>query len=86
MAVLVTNPAIEISGVAAIFSEKVAVKVTTPEVIILSESLDESVSVAFEVGEGQVPQTGLFIDVNPELLEKLFGSDVILVTHQPLMS
>ena len=48
--VLVTNPAIEISGVAAIFSEKVAVRVTTPEVIMLSESLDEIVRVAFEVG------------------------------------
>jgi hypothetical protein len=59
MAVLVTNPAIEISGVAAIFSEKVAVKVTTPEVIMLSESFDESVSVAFEVGEGQVPKTAI---------------------------
>ena len=58
MAVLVTNPAMEISGVAAIFSEKVAVKVTTPEVMMLSESFDESVSVAFEVGGGQVPHCG----------------------------
>ena len=70
MAVLVTNPAMEISGLATIFSENVAVRVTTPEVIMLSESLDEIVSVAFEVGEGQVPQTGLFIDVNAERLEK----------------
>ncbi len=46
------------SGVAAIFSEKVAVRVTTPEVMMLSESLDESVRVAFEVGEGQVPHWG----------------------------
>ena len=45
MAVLVTNPAMEISGVAAIFSEKVAVRVTTPEVMILSESLEVMVSV-----------------------------------------
>ena len=59
MDVLVTNPAMEISGVAAIFSENVAVKVTTPEVMMLSESFDESVSVAFEVGGGQVPQTGI---------------------------
>ena len=46
MAVLVTNPAMEISGVAAMFSEKVAVRVTTPEVIILPESLLVKVKVA----------------------------------------
>ena len=55
MAVLVTNPAIEISGVAAIFSEKVAVRVTTPEVMTLSESLLVMVNVAVE---GQTPQLG----------------------------
>ena len=59
MAVLVTNPAMEMSGVATIFSENVAVRVTTLEVIILSESLDESVRVAFEVGGGQVPHWGV---------------------------
>ena len=48
MAVLVTSPAIEISGVAAIFSEKVAVRVTTPEVMMLSESLEVMVRVAGE--------------------------------------
>ena len=46
IAVLVTNPAIEISGVAAMFSENVAVRVTTPEVIMLSESLLVRVNVA----------------------------------------
>ena len=56
MAVLVTNPAIEISGVAAIFSEKVAVIVTTPEVIILSESLLVKVKVACD---GHVPKTAI---------------------------
>ena len=42
---LVTNPVIETSGVAAIFSENKAVIVTTPEVIILSESVLDSVTV-----------------------------------------
>ena len=51
MAVLVTHPAMEISGVAAMFSEKAAVRVTTPEVIILSESLLVSVNVASEFPE-----------------------------------
>jgi hypothetical protein len=46
MVVLVTNPAMDISGVAATFSEKEAVIVTTPEVIILSESLLVKVKVA----------------------------------------
>ena len=35
----------EISGVAAMFSENVAVRVTTPEVIMLSESLEVMVRV-----------------------------------------
>ena len=37
MAVLVTKPAIAIVGVACIFKSKVAVKVTIPEVITVSE-------------------------------------------------
>ena len=48
MAVSVTNPVMVISGVAAIFSENVAVRVTTPDVMILSESLEVMVSVAGE--------------------------------------
>ena len=39
MTVSVTIPDIVISGEAAMISEKVAVRVTTPEVITLSESL-----------------------------------------------
>ena len=84
MAVLLTNPAMEISGVAAIFSEKVAVRVTTPEVIMLSESLEESVRVAFEIGGGHVPQRGLFDVVNGLYAENEEGSEVIFDTHQPL--
>ena len=77
MAVLVTNPAMDTSGVAAIFSEKVAVRVTTPDVMILSESLDESVRVAFEVGDGHVPQIGLFSFDNEDPNEKLVGAEDI---------
>ena len=72
----------EISGVDAIFSEKVAVRVTTPEVTTLSESLLVRVSVAFEL---QVPHTGLFSFDKGESLEKLVGSEEIFGTHQPLM-
>ena len=49
----------EISGLAVIFSEKVAVTVTTPEVITLSESLLVRVNVACD---GHVPQFGKLID------------------------
>ena len=55
IAVSVTTPAIETKGVAAMLSEKVAVTVTTPLVIILSESLLVIVAVVW----GQVPQMGL---------------------------
>jgi hypothetical protein len=44
----VTTPAIEIFGEAFIFIEKVAVRVTWPVVIILSESLEVMVRVAGE--------------------------------------
>ena len=83
MVVLVTNPAMDISGVAAMFSEKVPVIVTTPEVIILSESLLVSVNVACEL---QVPQMGLFSFDSGELAEKPLGSELIKGTHQPLRS
>ena len=49
MVVFVTKPAMERVGVASIFSEKVAVSVTTPEVMIVSvfiPSSTESVKVA----------------------------------------
>ena len=55
MAVLVTCPAIDIYGEAAMFSEKEAVIVTIPEVIKLSESLVVIDKVA---GEGHVPHMG----------------------------
>ena len=42
---MVTTPDIEIVGEAVIFSEKVAVRVTCPEVITLSESSDVIASV-----------------------------------------
>ena len=64
------------------FSEKVAVTVTTPEVITLSESLLERVNVALE---GQVPHKGLFSFVRGELLEKLPGSELMVGTHQLLI-
>lgn len=48
MAVLVTKPEIEIKGDGAMGLEKVAVRVTTPDVITLSESLLVRVNVASE--------------------------------------
>ena len=72
----------EISGLAAIFSEKVAVTVTTPEVILLSESLLERVNVACEL---HVPQTGLFSFDRGASVENEDGSELIEGTHHPLM-
>ena len=46
-------------GVANIFSEKVAVKVTIPEVIIVSELTRSSLDNVNVAIEGQVPQFGL---------------------------
>jgi hypothetical protein len=48
IATLVTTPDIEIVGEAFIFIEKVAVRVTCPVVITLSESLEVMVRVAGE--------------------------------------
>ena len=72
----------EISGLATIFSEKVAVTVTTPEVMILSESLLERVNVACEL---HVPQRGLFSFDSGALRENSNGSELIEATHHPLM-
>ena len=81
MAVLVTSPAMEISGLAAIFSEKVAVIVTTPEVMILSESLLVRVNVACEL---HVPQIGLFSFDRGAFLENSIAQNME-GTHHPLM-
>ena len=58
MAVLVTKPETDMVGVANIFSEKVAVKVTIPEVIIVSELTRSSLDNVNVAVEGQVPQFG----------------------------
>ena len=83
MAVSLTTPAIEIRGEAAIFSEKVAVRVTTPEVIILSESLVVIVAVATEL---HVPQFGNLFYCNADPVAKAEGSELKFTVHQPEMS
>ena len=70
MAVSLTTPAIEIRGEAVIFSEKVTVNVTTPEVITLSESLVVIVAVADEL---HVPQLGKLFDCNADPVAKAVG-------------
>ena len=52
IATLVTTPAIEIFGEAFMFIEKVAVSVTWPVVIMLSESLEVMARVAGDVVGG----------------------------------
>ena len=81
ISVLVTKPEMESVGVASMLMEKVAVNVTTPEVMVVSvftPSLLESVSVAVE---GQVPHCGLFAGISADDNEKSVGSEPIPLTH-----
>ena len=77
MVTLVTTPDIEIVGEAVIFCEKVAVRVTCPEVITLSESSDVIVRVAVDDGipfnAAKAPLVEK-ISVTPEL--KLLATDM----------